>query len=307
MRIVSLRKLRARLVSSVAMAGISASAAFGQAADIALPAQPLANSLTDLSQRTGENILFRPEIVMGVRAPALKGRMTPQEAVEKLIQGTGLHAGSDGRGGLLIQKESLREAVPDTSANVRAENRYVQVAQAGPQGNTSISRTKTRRLSRLGCLSASRITIAGYTQPTPVTVVGAAQLENDAYANIQDAVRELPQVYSPPSSFGTSNGTAVAGNAGVNLVNLRNLGITRTLVLFDSQRVVASNLTGGVDINTLPSAVIQRVDIVTGGASAAWGSDAVAGVVNFVLNKNFDGFKANIEASDTYNGLNRVG
>jgi outer membrane receptor protein involved in Fe transport len=154
-------------------------------------------------------------------------------------------------------------------------------------------------------VSASRVQIAGYQQPTPVTVVGAAQLEKDAYANIQDAVRQLPQVQSPPASFGASQGAGSPGTAGLNVINLRNLGSNRTLILFDSQRVVVSNLSGGVDVTTLPSAVVQRVDIVTGGASAAWGSDAVAGVVNFVLNKNFTGWKTSVEASDTHDGLNR--
>jgi outer membrane receptor protein involved in Fe transport len=156
-------------------------------------------------------------------------------------------------------------------------------------------------------VSASRVTIAGYTQPTPVTVVGAAQLEKDAYANITDAVRNLPQVNSPPSSVGNENGGASQGSEGENILNLRSLGVIRTLVLFDSQRVVAANITGGVDVGVLPSAVVSRVDVVTGGASAAWGSDAVAGVVNFVLNKNYTGFKATIEASDdernTYRGV----
>src|SRR5580692_6269937 len=87
-------------------------------------------------------------------------------------------------------------------------------------------------------VSASRVTIAGYSQPTPVTVVGAAQLEKDAYSNITDAVRELPQVITPPSSNGIENGGASQGSEGENLLNLRNLGIIRTLVLFDSQRVV---------------------------------------------------------------------
>ena len=154
-------------------------------------------------------------------------------------------------------------------------------------------------------VSASRITIAGYTQPTPVTVVGSAQLEKDAFANIQDAIRDLPQVSAPPSSISNTSGAGGGGNAGENLINLRNLGVTRTLVLFDGQRVVASNITGGVDISTLPTALVQRIDIVTGGASASWGSDAVAGVVNFVLNKNFDGFKANLQLGDTSGGLSR--
>jgi outer membrane receptor protein involved in Fe transport len=154
-------------------------------------------------------------------------------------------------------------------------------------------------------VSASRVTIAGYSQPTPVTVVGAAQLETNAFANITDSVRELPQITAPPSSFSATSNAGGPGSGGEDLLNLRNLGVDRTLVLFDGQRVVASNISGGVDVSTLPSSLVERVDVVTGGASAAWGSDAVAGVVNFVLNKNFTGFKADIQAGDTYNGLNR--
>src|SRR5581483_18498 len=91
------------------------------------------------------------------------------------------------------------------------------------------------------------------------------------------------------------------------------LGVVRTLVLFDGQRVVTSNpnsggppAIGGVDLSTIPSSVIQRVDIVTGGASAAWGSDAVAGVVNLVINKNFTGLTLNFEGSDTWNDTYRT-
>src|SRR6185437_1425631 len=152
-------------------------------------------------------------------------------------------------------------------------------------------------------VSGSRITISGYEAPTPVTVVDLEKLDSNAYANITDDVRQLPQVYAPPASFGVSQGAASPGTAGANLLNLRNLGINRTLVLFDGQRVVNSNLTGGVDITTLPSVVVQRVDVVTGGASAAWGSDAVAGVVNFVIDKTFTGFKGSIQGGDTSSGV----
>ena len=148
-------------------------------------------------------------------------------------------------------------------------------------------------------VSGSRISIGGFQAPTPVTVVDTEKLESNAYANITDDVRQLPMVNSPPASFGVSQGAASPGTAGANLLNLRNLGITRTLVLFDGQRIVNSNLTGGVDITTLPSAVVQRVDVVTGGASAAWGSDAVAGVVNFVIDKNFVGLKGSIQGGST--------
>ncbi|HKU65109.1 MAG TPA: TonB-dependent receptor [Rhizomicrobium sp.] len=154
-------------------------------------------------------------------------------------------------------------------------------------------------------VSGSRISIGGFEAPTPVTVVNAEQLESNAYGNIAESIRQLPQVTSNPTSFGRSQGGAAPGTAGANLLNLRNLGDTRTLVLFDGQRVVNSNLTGGVDTTTLPSAIVSRVDVVTGGASAAWGSDAVAGVVNFVIDKNFVGFKGKVQGAETTSGLAR--
>ena len=150
-------------------------------------------------------------------------------------------------------------------------------------------------------VSASRIQIQGYQAPTPVTVVGADQIARDAHTDIGDVIRQLP-------AFGTSSGPnnsssanfIVSSTPGIDVVNLRQLGVLRTLVLFDNQRVVASSVSGGVDLSTMPSSLVQRIDVVTGGASAAWGSDAVAGVVNVVLNKNFDGLAANIEGSDSW-------
>ncbi|HWY62464.1 MAG TPA: TonB-dependent receptor [Rhizomicrobium sp.] len=157
-------------------------------------------------------------------------------------------------------------------------------------------------------VSASRINIQGYTAPTPVTVIGAAQLEQDAFTDIGDAVRQMPAVGTgvAPDNGGNA-GLASQGTAGLSELNLRQLGATRTLILFDNQRVVSSDVQGNtVDTGTLPQALISRVDVVTGGASAAWGSDAVAGVVNFVINKNFSGFKFNQEFTQDKNNDHRV-
>jgi len=156
-------------------------------------------------------------------------------------------------------------------------------------------------------VSASRIAIQGYEAPTPVTVIGRAQLDRDAQVDIGDAIRQLPSVGQSQSfSNGFHSSRGAEGDAGLDTVNLRNLGTVRTLVLFDGQRVVSSNPSGngtpqigGVDLSTLPSTIIERVDVVTGGASAAWGSDAVAGVVNLVVNKTFEGVKANFTYGDT--------
>ena len=147
-------------------------------------------------------------------------------------------------------------------------------------------------------VSASRINIQGYVAPTPVVVLGADKLERDARINIGDELRTLPQLRRGGNaiSSGSNSNNAAQANAGADTLNLRNLGSNRNLVLIDGQRVVTSQIQdGSVDLNTLPDAVIERVDIVTGGASSAWGSDAVTGVINLVLNKKFEGFKGNIE------------
>jgi outer membrane receptor protein involved in Fe transport len=150
-------------------------------------------------------------------------------------------------------------------------------------------------------VTGSRIAVSGYTAPTPVTVVSEELLLRDARPTVGDAIRELPAVGASASPNNTSGaGNIVAGITGLDTVNLRNLGVTRTLVLFDGQRVVQSNVTGQVDIGTMPTALVQRIDVVTAGASAAWGSDAVSGVVNLVINKKFDGFKASAEIGDSY-------
>src|SRR3954463_12231023 len=126
-------------------------------------------------------------------------------------------------------------------------------------------------------VSASRIQVQGYDQPTPVTVIGVEQLNRDAKVDLGDAIRELPAIggRGDSPSNGAHSGNASQGDAGLDTVDLRGLGVVRTLVLFDGQRVVTSNpnsggppAIGGVDLSTIPSTMIERVDVVTGGASA---------------------------------------
>lgn len=153
-------------------------------------------------------------------------------------------------------------------------------------------------------VTGSRVVRDGYNAPTPLTVVGQDVLEAKSTTQIIDALAELPafRATATASTAGLSN----SGTAGQSFVNLRGLGANRTLVLVDGQRFVPSTSIGTVDVGLVPSLLIDRVDIVTGGASAAYGSDAVTGVVNFVLNNRLEGFKTNLEASITQYGDNET-
>ncbi|HWJ69221.1 MAG TPA: TonB-dependent receptor [Sphingobium sp.] len=150
-------------------------------------------------------------------------------------------------------------------------------------------------------ITGTSIVRDGFSAPTPVTVVGMERLESSATSNIADYVNTIP-VFSgsqtPISGYHNSSNAA----AGVNTLNLRNIGSSRTLVLIDGQRSVGSGVAGLVDVNNIPQDLVTRVDIVTGGASAVYGSDALSGVVNFVLNKSFTGTKAELSGGGTTHG-----
>jgi outer membrane receptor protein involved in Fe transport len=136
---------------------------------------------------------------------------------------------------------------------------------------------------------------AGFEAPTPVTVVSAEQLRQAAPTSLSDSLNQLPVFRN--SSTPQSTGVGTTGNVGQSFLNLRSLGSQRTLILLDGRRVVPSTDAGSTDVSILPDMLVQRVDVVTGGASAGYGSDAVAGVVNFALDTRFEGIKANVQGT----------
>ena len=141
-------------------------------------------------------------------------------------------------------------------------------------------------------VTGSRIRSANLESTTPVTQVTAADVVTQGVTRIEDLVNQLPQ------AFAAQNVTVANGSTGTATLNLRGLGSARTLVLIDGRRMPYGGVTSSAaDINQIPTAMVERVDILTGGASAVYGSDAVAGVVNFIMKKDFEG----VQASTQYN------
>lgn len=149
-------------------------------------------------------------------------------------------------------------------------------------------------------VTGSRIPRPNLDSSVPVTSVTAVELVERGDVSIGDALNELPSLRS---TYSQSNSTRFIGTAGINRLDLRGLGTSRTLVLVNGRRHVTA-LPGGTDVdtNTIPTDLLERVDIITGGNSAIYGSDAVAGVVNFVLKRDFEGITARGQAGISSKG-----
>ncbi len=143
---------------------------------------------------------------------------------------------------------------------------------------------------------------ANIDTPTPVTTISADELSASGPTSLGDYLAELPALRG---TFTNGNSSRFIGTAGVNFLDLRGLGTSRTLVLVNGRRHVAgSNASQEVDINSIPQELIERIDVITGGASAVYGSDAIAGVVNIVTKDNFEGMKVGFQTGMSSRGDN---
>ncbi|MBB5517243.1 TonB-dependent receptor plug domain-containing protein [Amphiplicatus metriothermophilus] len=145
-------------------------------------------------------------------------------------------------------------------------------------------------------VTGSRIARQDLAAPSPLTTVDSAALQIVAITNTEDFLNDLPQLI--PSFDSTSNNPG----DGTARLSLRGLGANRTLILLDGKRMVAEGISQIVDVNNIPAALVERIEVVTGGASAVYGSDAVAGVVNYILKDDFQGLEVNADYKVTGKG-----
>ncbi|MDB5740320.1 MAG: hypothetical protein JWP16_1360 [Alphaproteobacteria bacterium] len=242
---------------------LCSSAARAQPRPFDIPAEDAGRSIPELARQAGIQIIAPGQALHGMVTPAIKGQFEVQDALAQMLSGSKLSVASDD-GHTII----LAVAAPTTPDSVAAPVPSEPIEQVVVTGSRIIS-------------DASR-------SPTPVMAFWVDQLHATTPTNIADALNKLPVFQGSSSPRTQSN---AGSNGAGNVLNLRNFGAQRTLVLLDGHRVPATSAAGTVDIDTLPQMLMTRVDIVTSGASAVYGSDAVTGVVNFVLDKNFNGLK----------------
>lgn len=156
----------------------------------------------------------------------------------------------------------------------------------------------TRQLDAVQ-VTASRIKQGGFVAPTPTTEISIEEIEASGTINVADVINTMPAARPSLTPVSTVNNASWSGG---NYMDLRGLGYNRTLVLVDGKRFVSTQIEGPVDINVVPQSLLQGVDIVTGGASASWGSDAVAGVINLRFNRRLEGVKGQLQYGSSDEG-----
>jgi len=144
-------------------------------------------------------------------------------------------------------------------------------------------------------VTGSRLQPRGFEAPTPVSVVTSEELKYTGTVNVENLLSASPQFVGAQNGTALSNTVQANGDGGAAYTNLRGLGPTRTLVLVNGRRYVVQSTSLITDLNTIPTALIERTEVVTGGSSAVYGSDAIAGVINFVMKQDFEGVQGSAQ------------
>ena len=151
-------------------------------------------------------------------------------------------------------------------------------------------------------VTGSRIVRRDLEAPSPIVTVDAARLENSSTISIESVLNQMPQFVPEGTQFDQGIQAGPTASLGIGSLNLRGIGPNRTLVLIDGRRAQPANAALLIDTNSIPSAAIERIETITGGASAVYGADAMAGVVNFILRKDFEGVNMDFQSSTTAEG-----
>jgi outer membrane receptor protein involved in Fe transport len=262
-------------VAAIALAGGAAPAA--ARAGLTLPPATLSDSLDALSRAAHVEILADSALLRSKTTPAVRNAPTPEAALSLLLRGSGLRYEQRGGAFLIVRGEPTRPIIPAARADARppivAAN--IDRAQEDPEPESDIVVTGTR-IARPELESAM-----------PVSVIHMEDTRNFGRSSAYDALMLNPAI---GPGLGIANAQGEVWDAGAAFISLRNMGTNRSLVLVDAmRRVSGSARSSAVDVNMIPDAMIDRIEIVTGGAAAIYGADAVTGAINVIMKKNLTG------------------
>ncbi|MCV6606202.1 MAG: TonB-dependent receptor [Porticoccaceae bacterium] len=248
--------------------------------------QPLESALIDYSRQAGVQIISSSDVVKGINTQGVSGVFDVRTALDTLLNNTGF--------GYSFTSSS--------TAIVRLQISPQQDLDGVQAQHQDQSLDTDHRVQEEVVVTGSRLPrTSGLNTPMPVTVVERQEIASTLQQNVNDVLLQLPQI-QVGNNQQTGRNTTSQGGGQAN-VNLRGLGVDRTLVLVNGRRHVAgAGLSAAVDLNTIPAVLVERVEVVTGGASAVYGADAVSGAINLVLKDDFEGLELDLQTGITGHG-----
>lgn len=270
-----------------------------------LPAEPLDKALQDFAIQMHYQISYEPSLVAGIRAPAIKGEFTPDDALSMLLKGSKLRAVYIREDVIQVLEKATpasRDATSGTPSINTSGGGVVRLPGDGSNDQTASGTggNKSRENKDLEEIIVTGTHIRGVSSASPVIEIGRDEIERSGFQTIGDLMLSVPQNFGGGYNPGTAVANSYVNNrysdnpTGASVPNLRGLGPGSTLTLIDGHRMASGLTGGGADISSIPLDAIDRIEIVTDSASSIYGSDAVAGVVNVILKRTYDGAKTSL-------------
>jgi iron complex outermembrane recepter protein len=275
-----------------------------------IPAQPMPSALVQFAKQANVQLITASLDLGKLSSPGVSGKLAARHALEKVLGRSGLTYSLVGENTVAI---TLTEATSTATQSAGSKETHLVQSEAsspsqsvalGPQStavaSSSSSASSESEKTNLTEIIVTGTHIRGATDlASPVLVYTRADIDQTGLGTVQAFIQSIPQNFNGGASDSTLSSIAGGGNAANAVsgtgVNLRGLGNDATLVLINGQRVAPGNTSGNfVDISLIPLSAVERIEIVTDGASAVYGSDAVGGVVNFILRRDFDGAESRV-------------
>lgn len=264
-----------------------------QPVDFDIPVQRIADALGEFARQAGVQIFFISEGFENTRANAVVGTYSPQEALDLLLAGTGLSADYSADTGIRVS------TVPEAgSGPAPGPSLFLAAGAVGlPEDDKGSPPEKQRDAAKPSSVltTIEEIVVTGTSirghipESSPLQIYDAMDLRNSGAMTVEQFVSTLPQNSNTMSELTPGNSSRVSNPYSVNSVDLRGLGVGTTLVLLNGRRMAASSIGRAVDLSFIPISLVERVEVLTDGASAIYGADAIGGVINFVLRDQQEG------------------
>jgi iron complex outermembrane recepter protein len=309
------RSLIATLILGCAIATHSVpAAAHARVFHFEIPQQSVSEALQTYAEICGQEVIFTEAVVAGSGTTSLVGDYTAADALQHLLAGTTLIAERSASGALMIRRRQQAstystaadyQSVQPVALRVASEAEVDTPPKSSASEEPAQSNPESPPLSEVAevVVTGSRIASRSYKSDSPLVSVGADQIAATGQVSLDSALGQMPQFSAGQGQTEVGDVQGSTGfQGGQSYSDLRGLGPQRTLVLLDGQRLVPTNPNGAIDLNIIPTALIEGVDVITGGASAVYGSDAIAGVVNFRLRHDFEGLQVSAQHGASTHG-----